>query len=472
MCVSRYNFGTRIAKNVRFIGIVLFLSAIIILFPGCETGQKAQIPKNIIVMIADGCGYNQVDAANIYRFGKTGTGIYEKFPVVYGMSTYPAGGERYNPDPAWKTFEYFKRKPTDSGASATAMSTGVKTYNGAIAVDMDKMPLETISERAEKLGKSSGVVTSVTFNHATPATFAAHNESRGNYAEIAREMITESALDVIMGCAHPEYDNNGDKLVDPEFEKWGGPENWRKLVNGELGGDADGDGAPDPWNFIENHKDFIELMTGDTPNRVFGLARNGSTLQQGRGGDKTANPFAEPFIDTVPTLVEMSLGAINVLDNDPDGFFLMIEGGAVDWAGHDNQSGRIIEEKIDFDQAIEAVIDWVENNSSWNETMLVITGDHETGYLNGPDSGDDSKLAKGGVNIVWTPLVNNGKEKLPGMEWHTNGHTNQLIPFYAKGAGSEEFRKYAVGIDTIRGSYLDNADLGQAMMQLWWMEKD
>ena len=121
---------------------------------------------------------------------------------------------------------------------------------------------------------------------------------------------------------------------------------------------------------------------------------------------------------------------------------------------------------------VEAVIGWIESKSSWDETMLVITGDHETGYLNGPGSGDDSKLDEGGVTAVWTPIVNNGKGNLPGMEWHSGGHTNQLIPFYAKGAGSERFHSCAAGIDPVRGKYIDNGDLGNVMKELWPSESN
>ena len=209
-------------------------------------------------------------------------------------------------------------------------------------------------------------------------------------------------------------------------------------------------------------------MVMETPKRVFGLARAASTLQQSRtNGDPKAPPFTVPFNQDVPDLAEMTRGALNVLDNDPDGFFVMIEGGAIDWAGHANQSGRIIEEKIDFDKAIEAVINWVETKSSWNETLVMITGDHETGYLMGPGSGNDSLLAEGGINAVWVPLASNGKGEEPGMEWHSGGHTNQLIPFYAKGAGSEIFDDYTDQSDPVRGRYIDNTEVAKVMFKLW-----
>ncbi len=85
----------------------------------------------------------------------------------------------------------------------------------------------------------------------------------------------------------------------------------------------------------------------------------------------------------------MTKAALNVLDDDPNGFFIMIEGGAVDWAAHANQSGRLIEEMNDFNKSIEAVIRWIDTNSNWNETLVIITADHETGHLTGPGSGSD-----------------------------------------------------------------------------------
>ena len=93
-----------------------------------------------------------------------------------------------------------------------------------------------------------------------------------------------------------------------------------------------------------------------------------------------------PLNTTVPGLATMTEGALNVLDNDEQGFFLMVEGGAIDWAAHANQTGRTIEEEIDFNKAVDAVIYWVQRNSNWSETVLIVTGDHETGTLYGPGS--------------------------------------------------------------------------------------
>jgi len=419
---------------------------------------QASTPKNVIFMISDGCGYNHIDAASIFEYGKTGAQVYEQFPIFFGMSTYSTDGDGYQPELVWKTFNFVKNKPTDSAASATAMATGVKSYNGAIGVDTAKNKLKNIIEQVEESGKATGVVTTVPFSHATPAAFVAHDKSRRHYVAIAKYMLLKSPLEVIMGAGHPYYNEDGQHRSKGSFEFVGGKATWKKLVNGAAGDDADGDGFDDPWTLIENREDFQKLTNGATPKRVIGIPKVGYTLQQIRSGKTDADPFVVPLIETVPTLKEMTQAALNVLDNDPDGFFMMIEGGAVDWASHANQSGRMIEEEIDFNRAVEAVVNWVEQNSNWDETLVIVTGDHETGYLTGLDSGTDDLGTP-----IWNPLQNRGKGVLPGMQWHSEEHTNSLIPFFAKGAGSEMFLKFADKIDPIRGKYLDNAGVGKAL---------
>lgn len=425
-----------------------------------ESRPVGTSPKNVIILISDGCGYNQIDAASLYQYGETGVQVYESFPVKLGMTTFPAGGG-YDPVKAWESFGYFKDGATDSAASGTAISCGLKTYNGAIGVDVDRVPVINIMEKAEVFGMSTGVVTSVMFSHATPAAFVAHNVSRGNYEKIANEMIYESGCDVIMGCGAPDYDNNG-KQASKNKKCVGGAETWDDIMDDGLvtGADADGDGDTDVWTVIRAREDFQAMASGDTPSRVLGIPMVYQTLQQSRSGDKKAGPYVVGMKDTIVTLEEMTRAALNVLDNDADGFVLMVEGGAVDWAGHENQSGRIIEEQIEFNKAVEAVVGWVEKNSNWGETLVIVTGDHETGYITGPDSG-------GNLNgPVWNELVNNGKGNLPGMEWHSGGHTNQVIPFFAKGKGAELFKDRIDSTDKVRGDYIDNTDIANVIFEL------
>jgi alkaline phosphatase len=419
---------------------------------------KPPAPKYVIVMIGDGMGYEHVTASSYYQYGADLGQIYNRFPTRNAVATYgteacdPKG---YDSVKAWTIFDYVKACPVDSAAAATALATGVATYNAGIGVGPDKNPVMNVIEAAEMLGKSTGVVTSVPVSHATPAGFVAHNIHRNNYVEIANEMFDLSAVDVIMGGGHPWYFANGMKR-DTVYYRYIGENAWEGLVHAEARSDADGDGMPDAWTLIESRDDFQNLMHGDTPSRVAGIAKVYDTLQQGRDGDKMAAPFVVPFTETIPTLKEMTMGAINVLDNNPNGFFLMVEGGAVDWAAHSNQSGRMIEEMMDFDQTVEAVVDWVQANSNWGETLLIVTGDHETGYLTGP-----------GSNPTWEPIVNNGPNNLPGMQWNSGDHTNSLLGLYAKGDDARLFSRYATLRDPVRGRYMHNTAVAKVIFQVY-----
>lgn len=442
--------------TIAFIGVAFICS--LLAFGGKYKYKKKDTyaPKNVIIMISDGCSYNQVDAASYYQYGQTGTQVYEHFPTRLAMSTYMYNGS-YDPAKAWGNFNYVEHGTTDSAAAATSMSTGKKTYNGAIGVDVNGDPIDHIIEIFENHDKSTGVVTSVLWSHATPAGFVAHNTSRKNYGEIAYEMIYESAVDVIMGCGHPWYDADGKKIDSPNTYKYvGGELTWNNMVAGIAGGDADDDGVDDPWTLIQTREEFLDLSIGNTPNRVVGVAQVYQTLQQRRSGDRHAAPYNVARNQMVPTLGEMTRAALNVLDNDEDGFFLMVEGGAVDWAGHRHQSGRVIEEEIEFNRSVEAVVEWVQKNSNWGETLVIVTGDHEAGYLTGP-----------GTNPGWHPLVNNGAFTMPGMKWNNGDHTNQLIPFYAKGGGANLFKEKADEFDPVRGSYLDNIEIAEILFDLY-----
>ncbi|NLG27396.1 MAG: alkaline phosphatase, partial [Chloroflexi bacterium] len=142
-------------------------------------------------------------------------------------------------------------------------------------------------------------------------------------------------------------------------------------------------------------------------------------------------------------------------DADRDGFFLMIEGGAVDWASHAHQTGRMLEEMADFVSSVAAVTDWVDTHSSWRETLLVVTADHETGYVWGP-----------GSNPGWLDLHNNGAGAVPGLMWNTDSHTNSLVPLFARGNGAHVLAALADQNDPVRGAYLDNAELGALLLEL------
>jgi len=264
---------------------------------------------------------------------------------------------------------------------------------------------------------------------------------------------------VIMGCGHPGFRDDGQTTASPgTYQFVGGKATWDALKQGTLSvQDCDGDGKSDPWTLIDSRARFQDLIvTRNPPRRVLGLAPIRSTLQEFRPGDPAADPGAAPLIQSVPTLSEMSLGALNVLGGNPKGFFLMIEGGAIDWACHANRKGRMIEETLAFKDAIEAVTRWVQYNSNWNETLVIVVADHETGLLWGPTAGR------------FNPVVGRGVGHVPAMTFNSDYHTNQLVQFFAKGPRPVGLwlRQIPKKQDPRRGEYLDNTDLGRLLIGL------
>lgn len=455
--------------------------------------------RHVILLIADGAGYNQAAAAALWRGAPApyeGAGWSH-----FGVSTYAwveaddgppygdygfVGLHGYDPALAWASWAYQQNYATDSAAAATAMATGHKTYNAAIGMGVGdgtpdgRVVLPNLTERAEAIGWATGVVTSVPLSHATPAAFAAHEVFRADYASIALDM-TASALEVVMGAGHPDYDDDGARAPGnpanaADWAYVGGYANWQALVAGTAGG-AGGAGGADgasrvggmsgaaPWTLIDDFAAFQDLADGlAVPARVFGVAPVAETLQQRRAGAPPANgaepPYTVPLLATVPSLELMTRGALNVLARDPDGFFLMVEGGAVDWAAHAQQLGRLIEEMDDFRAAVAAVTDWVESHSSWDETLVIVTGDHETGYLWGPGVVADRP------GTWFPPLTDNGAGALPGFRFYTSGHSNQLVPLHARGRGAELLAAAADQHDPRRGAYLDNTEIAQAVFAL------
>ena len=439
-------------------------------------------PKNVIIMIGDGMGFNCVKAAD-YFYGPM---QIESFPLKLAVATYPAKSgeydekdstkltwaEGYNPALAWKDSSYLHKNFTESAAAATALATGRKTYNNVIGLSVNHDTLRNLCELAKSIGKSAGVITSVPLSHATPAGFVAHNKSRVHYSELATFMLFNSRCDLIMGCGNPEFDDNGKRRSGA----WKSPKYvadsmlWLSLKSGSgiqtsfiLNNtiyevkDVSGDRIPDPWTVITAEEDFRKLMYGKTPRRVLAVPEVYSTLQQsrdfGKNEKKDSPPYTAAMNANLPTLAEMVRGGLNVLDNNPKGFFVMIEGGAIDWANHDNQKGRMLEEMKSFSDAIDTVIAWVNRNSSWNETLLIVTADHECGDLWGA--------------VTYTPVKDMGKNKMPELNYNSKDHTNALVGLWAKGKGAEFYDLMAGETDPVRGKFIQNTAIPQLIFMMW-----
>lgn len=478
-------------------------------------GKPARAAKNVIVMINDGAGWGTWDAAAYWQYGRRDGPVYAQFPVKLAMTTFamhdekkPTGEDQpehgYDPVAAWdrsptgndklpfKGYEYLNEQATDSAAAGTALASGVKTYRRAINFDNHGRPLPFVTQLAREMGKYTGVVTSVPFSHATPAAFGAQQESRKQYHEIARQMLSQGTLNLIMGTGAPGYNVNGTDcgaLAPRESDKgceepheYLAASDWEKLQAGHF----KPGGSEKPWQVIRDRQDFEALATdGKLPDApLIGLpkvAGNG-TLQQGREarvlGRDSANPSGIAYVKTVPTLATMTQGALRYLGKAPQGFFLMVEGGATDWAAHtsddcrgDNewnarynpectgvQLGQLIEETQDFNTAVAAVVDWIEKNSSWDESLLIVTSDHDNSMPMGADA----------QTQAFSPVRNHGKGRMPGVSFRPTGdHSNALVPLWAKGVGAEGFFSRVRGRDEayVRyvglsdGRYVDNTDV-------------
>jgi len=428
----------------RCVGFVLVCLAVLAAWAGGA--------RNVVLMIADGAGFNAFHCAAYYEHGRLGAQPYDTFPVRLGCTTYPVDAG-YDPAEIWSDFKDLKDHATDSAAAATALYAGVKTKNGRIAVDPEGQPVTTIAEIAHALGKATGAVTTVPFCHATPATLAAHVESRSQYHDIAEQLIYQSNLTVLFGAGHPEYDNDGRRRRKDDPDKYLPWSIYRAIRMNTTGRG---------WTFIDRLDQFRVLAAGRRipGGRVFGLARCRDTLQCDRDGHDMGH-----FNDNVPDLATMARAALSVLERDDDGFFLMIEGGAIDWANHGNNLGRMVEEFADFDRAVAAVLDWLDTHGQLDQTLLIVTADHECGQIWGPDAGSKSK----------TPFdlpKSRGKGKLPAARYFSGGHTNVLVPLYATGPGSDHFEALVDGRDDragrlwhFDGRYVDNTDVFVVMKE-------
>lgn len=401
--------------------------------------QAAGQAKNVILMISDGQGFNTIKATDYFYNSQ---GVYESFDVKGSMNTSSAGktgsgaytGAAYDPASMWSDFNYQKIGATDSASAATAMYTGTKNYDNQVNVSTTGQTLTTFFEKMGDSGKATGAVSTVNFDHATPAAVVGHTTNRNDYTTITSQMIN-SNLDVIMGAGNPFYNNNG-QAVTPAYSIVGTEANWTAITSETNG-----------RKFIETQSDFQALANGTlTADKVFGVAQVKDTLQDSRTGTALNT--------NVPTLKDMTLGALNVLDNNPNGFAVMIEGGAIDWANHANALSRSIYEQNDFNASVKAVTDYLDantNGNNWSNTLLIVTADHECGGLWG-----------GSTLGQFAQVVDNGEGVLPGAVYNSGGHTNALVPFFAKGAGSDLFAKYLTGTDSqLASQYGVDADFNK-----------
>jgi len=327
--------------------------------------------KSIILFIGDGMGAEHRQAAT---FWLGDTLVMDAMPA-YGFSrTHSADSDI-----------------TDSAAAATAIATGVKTNNGIIGMDSNLNVLTTILEEAQFRGMSTGLITNVQMAHATPAAFAAHVENRNMMTEIAEQMLA-SGVDVILGGGEDDF--------IPLSENGCYPQPGQRTDGRNLLDEAIGIG----YTYVCEENAFNNVDPSATQ-RLIGLFAD----------EEMPRPFS-------PTLEEMTRKAIAILSKNPNGFFLMVEGGQIDWASHSNDAQDVIADVIDLDEAAAAAIAYADENS---DTIIIVTADHETGGMS--------------VDLSSSGLPNeDGPFFMPDgtpfyINWTTSGHSDADVPTSAQG---------------------------------------
>lgn len=305
------------------------------------SGETAEtgIPKYIFLFIGDGMSYPQVQATNYYLNAMEDDGDeiltsenklnMMKFPVAGSAQTYDSTS--FCPD---------------SASTATSISTGHKTYSGTINMD-EKMETsyETIAEKLKKqLGYKIGILSSVNLNHATPAAFYAHQASRNNYYEIGEEMIASDFDYFAGGGLKKTTGAEGDKKDLYELASEAG----YKVVKTQA--EAEALTAEDGKTIV------IDETLADDDAMSYDM-----DLEEGEWG-----------------LADYVEKGIEVLDNE-NGFFMMCEGGKIDWACHANDAAATITDTIAMDEAVGKAVEFY--NEHPDETLILVTGDHETGGL-------------------------------------------------------------------------------------------
>ncbi|MGH2412972.1 MAG: alkaline phosphatase, partial [Microcystaceae cyanobacterium] len=326
--------------------------------------------------------------------------------------------------------EYIKHSYPDSANTATALYTGVKSYNNAIGVDIYEKPLDSTLKIAAEAGKSTGLVTSVPIDHATPGAAAANVNRRSKYDEpypllenILQQELRIYQPTVLLGGGNPISTPSGplppgveppqsfefitqdtyDYLVanpvnnryDYQFLQNGSgatstllaaaaaldPNRGDRLL-GLYG--AEGQNGNLPVNSanglyqntgLDNFSLYTSAQAGNPRNITPGIP-NPDTERPLRPGETDAE-FIARQLDENPRLKDLTQAALTTLGKDPDGLWLMIEGGDIDWAAHDNNLDNLIGTVSDFNDSVDYVMDWIANNGGWEQNLLLVTADHD-----------------------------------------------------------------------------------------------
>ena len=350
---------------------------------------------------------------------------------------------------------------TDSASAGTAIGSGVKTDGGNLAWqsgDPVGGQVKTIAEtlRAD-LGFAIGVVSTVPFSHATPASFVSHNVNRGNYQDIAHEILFDTKPEVVIGGG---LDSLFAKAVtnaanaDTDLNKNGFNDDYDAFKAGTAGTNHDNNG----YSFVERATgvdggtalaaaaNSVHLADGD---KLFGLfGTSGGNFEYYEVADTPGTATitrsttdGTPGVDEDPTMTEMTTAALSVLNQDQDGFFAMFEQGDIDWSNHANGYENMVGGVYDLEQAVtnaESVVETGVKGMDWSNTLMIVTSDHSNSYLRLQE-----ELGKGNLPLEVVGSSKSTYSPDGEVTYSTTGHTNELVTLQARGAGAELFKQYA-----------------------------
>ena len=366
---------------------------------GKPLSQKAIIPiknkpKNIILLISDGMSLTQVSTYRLLKGGPNERIAVDKFPVSGIVLTHSENAI-----------------VTDSASSATAFSTGRKTNNGALGLDKDNKTLENFTEIINRYGYVSSLISTSEITHATPAAYASHVDLRWKTDEISLQMMESNVMTILGGGRH---------FFLPE----------------DLGGKRS-----DGLNLLEQMESSRMVMTEKKELDSFDYSNLGKVV--GLFADEALRDKEKPENHVFePSSSEMLNFAINrsekFNENGCKGFFIMLEGSQVDWAGHANDLNYLKREMQDFDEAVELALDYATQNP---DTLVIATADHETGGLL-IESSSPTDYTAPEVKFSFNTGIGYGS------------HTGVPVPVYAYGPGSENFT-----------GTLDTTDIFYAMLE-------
>ncbi len=374
------------------------LLTLILLLPLVASAQ--QKAKYVFYFIGDGMGFNHVSLTE-YWLGYT-QDVFDSRPLSF--SAFPVLG--------WAVTHSESNLITDSAAAGTALSTGSKTKNGMLATGPDSTALESISYKIHDAGYKVGISSTVGINHATPAAFYGHNVNRGNYYEIASEIPAS------------------------EFEFFAG--------GGAIESTGDDEDRVSVYEAIEKGGYVIAEGMDDFAAKKDGAQK--MMLLQKDGRLRTELPYAIDMKEDDMTQADLVRASIDFLyEEDGEGFFVMSEGGRIDWASHGNDTKAVIMETLSLSDAVAEAVRFY--NEHPDETLIVVTADHETGGL--------TLSWEKGYNLYFDKLeeISCSKDKVSEEErermneishethigWTTGDHSAANVPVFAIGAGSGLF---------------------------------